>query len=169
MQLRSALTTADIQDAARLARPRFFWLRFLAASWYSTALCVAVLYSIGNALAQHHPINWNDAGLMLGLAALFYGIRWSRWRSRLGRAAAPRNRAASISIDPDGIRTKQESGATSFAPWASFSKWTEGRSVFVLSGKEGSMILPVDDGNRDSVRALLQGNIAGSGRPLARV
>jgi len=169
MQLRSALTTADIQEAGRLARPHYSWLRFLLASWYSTVLCVGALYGLSNDVVHHRPIQWKATVLVLGLAGFFYWLRWSRWKSRLGKATAQRNRAASISVDADGIRTRQESGATSFTPWASFNKWTEGKNVFLLSGEKISILLPVDDGNRDTVRALLQGNIAMAGRALAGV
>jgi hypothetical protein len=169
MQLRSTLTSADVHEAARLARPRLFWLRFFAYSWYATALCALAVIAAVRALLDHRPINWDTTGGLLAFAALLYGIRWTRWRSRLSKVAAVRSRAASISLDPDGIRTRQESGATTFVPWAGFSKWTEGKNVFLLRGKDGTTILPVDEGNRDSVRALLQGNIAVSGRAPARV
>jgi hypothetical protein len=169
MQLQSTLTSAQIHEAARLARPRYFWLRFFAYSWYSTALCVVAVYTAADALLRHKPIPWDATGGALAFALLFYGLRWSRWKRRLSRVAAIRSRAASISLDPDGIRTRQESGATTFVPWTGFTKWSEGRNVFLLTSKDGTTVLPVDDGNRDSVRALLQGYIVGSGRLPARV
>jgi len=169
MQLQTTLTSAQVQEAARLARPRFFWLRFFAYSWYSTFICVAVVVADVNAVAHHHPIRWNDTGFALALAALFYGLRYSRWRSRLSKVAATRSRNASISLDTDGVRTRQESGATTFVPWTGFTKWSEGKNVFLLTSKDGTTILPVDETNRDSVRALLQGYIVDAGRVPARV
>ena len=169
MQLQSTLTSAQVQEAARLARPRFFWLRFFAYSWYSTALCVVVLYTDVNALLQHRPIHWDTTGTLLGLALLFYGLRYSRWRARLAKVAATRTRNTSISLDTDGVRTRQESGATTFVPWASFTKWSEGKNIFLLTSASGTTVLPVDETNRDSVRALLQGYVVGAGRVPARV
>jgi hypothetical protein len=169
MQLQSTLTSAQIQEAARLARPRYFWLRFILASWYSTFICVAVVVADATAILHHRPIRWNDTAFALALAAVFYGLRWSRWKARLSKVAAIRSRTTSISLDPDGIRTRQESGATTFVPWAGFTKWSEGKNVFLLASKDGTTILPVGESNRDSVRALLQGSIVGSGRIPARV
>jgi len=169
MQLQSTLTSAQVQEAARLARPRFFWLRFFAYSWYSTALCVVVLYTDVNALLQHKPIHWDATGTLLGLALLFYGLRYSRWRARLAKVASTRTRNTSISLDTDGVRTRQESGATTFVPWTSFTKWSEGKNVFLLTSASGTTVLPVDETNRDSVRALLQGYVVGAGRVPARV
>lgn len=169
MQLQTTLTSAHIREAARLARPRYFWLRFFAYSWYSTTLCVIVLYQDANALLQHKPIRWDATAGLLGLAAVLYGIRYSRWRARLSRVAAVRSRTASISLDTDGVRTRQESGAVTFVPWTGFTKWTEGRNVFLLKSKDGATILPVDETNRDSVRSLLQACVIDSDRVPLRV
>jgi len=170
MQLQSTLTSAQVQEAARLARPRHFWLRFFAYSWYATALCVVALYTGADALFRHKPIPWDTAAGVFAFALLLYGIRWSRWKRRLSKVAARRSQsAASISLDPDGMRTRQESGAATFVPWTGFTKWSEGKNIFLLTRKDGTTVLPVDEGNRDSVRALLQGYVAGSGRLAARV
>jgi YcxB-like protein len=169
MQIQSTLTSAQIQEAARLARPRHFWLRFFAYSWYSTALCVVVLYADARAYLAHKPVPWNSTAGLLAFAGILYALRYSRWRNRLSKAVAARTGTASISLDTDGIRTRQQSGTTTFVPWSGFTKWSEGRNVFLLTRNDGKTILPVDESNRDSVRALLQGYVVSSDRVPARV
>lgn len=169
MQLQSTLSSAQIQEAARLARPRYFWLRFFAYSWYATLLCVVAIVTDANSLIHNQPIRWNGTLTLLGIAAVLYGVRYTRWRNRLEKAADRYSGTTTVSLDSDGVRTRKDSGSTTFVPWSSCTKWSEGRNVFVLTSKDGTTMLPVNDSNRDSVRALLRGNIVSSGNIPAGV
>lgn len=160
MEIRSTVTPEELREAVRLARPRYFWLRFAAANWYATLLLVVVIVANVNAVIHHQPAKWNNTLLFLVLVAALYGFSWYRWNSKVSKAATSSNvRSSLLSLDSDGIRTKLDSGASSFVPWASYSKWAEGRSVFLLSGRDGTMVIPADDGSRDSIRELLQSKI----------
>ena len=160
MQVRSTITPEEMQEAIRLARPKNFWLRFIVANWYTTALFTLVILATASASLHHRPVKWNGVGLFFLIIAALYGYSWYRWKARIARVASSRSRYESISVDSDGVRTTSGSGASAFIPWRSYSKWSEGRNVFLLMSKDVTTILPADDGNRDSIRAVLRSNIS---------
>ena len=160
MQIRAAVSPSELQEAARMSRGRSFWLRFFAANWYGTALLLLVVVVGANGAIHHQQMKW---GAMLGFAAIcvfFIGLSWYRWNSRLAKIAGASNaRSGTLSLESDGIRMTSASGASTFVPWSSYNKWIEGKSVFLLTGNDGTAILPIDDGNRESVRGLLTSQI----------
>jgi hypothetical protein len=162
MQLKTDLSPGEIREASRLLRPKNFWLNFLLASWYATALLiVAIAVLVNNTLIEHEPPKWNAIAICLVLAAIRYSISWSRWNARQVKAAgALKPGVGTRSLESTGIQTTLATGATSFVPWSSYNKWVEGETVFVVTGSAGPVILPVDMGNRDSLRGLLQSRIA---------
>jgi hypothetical protein len=161
MQVRTNLSQAELRDATRLARPKSFWFRFALANWYATAVCVGIIAVAIHALIEHQQPSWKGLGIFFLLGCVRFAISWNRWNERLKKAGEKANAGLSTrSLDTDGIRTTLVSGASSFAPWSSFTKWTEGKRLFVLTGSDGPVVLPIDEGNRDSLRSLLQSHIA---------
>jgi hypothetical protein len=162
MQLKTDLSPGELREAGRLLRPRNFWWKFLLASWYATALLiVAIAVLIDNTLIEHEPPKWEAILVCLALAAFRYGISWTRWNARLTKAAGTlKPGPGTRTLESSGIRTTLENGATSFTPWSSYTKWVAGDTVFVVTGSGGSVVLPVDQSNRDSLRGLLQSHIA---------
>src|ERR1700735_5377006 len=136
MQLKTELSPGEIREASRLLRPKKFWLKFLMASWYATALLVvAIVVMIDNTLIDHQPPKWNAIGICFGVAAIRYTISWSRWNARQTKAmVALKPVAGTRSLESGGIQTTLASGASNFVPWSSYDKWIEGESVFVLTG-----------------------------------
>ena len=161
MQLKTELSPVEIREASRLLRPKNFWLKFLLASWYATALlAVAIVVLINNILIEHEPPKWEAIGICFGVAAIRYTIAWSRWNDRLKKAqGALHPGPGTRSLESGGIQTTLASGASNFVPWSSYNKWVEGETVFVLTGSAGLVVVPVDSGNRDSLRGLLQSRI----------
>jgi len=162
MQLKTELSAGEIREASRLLRPKNFWLKFLLASWYATALLlVGMFVLINNTLIQHEPPKWGPIGIFFALAAFRYTVSWSRWNARQAKAQGALTPGTGMrSLESGGIQTTLANGANSFVPWSGYDKWVEGESVFVLTGSAGPVVLPVDTGNRDSLRGLLQSRIA---------
>jgi hypothetical protein len=161
MQVRAAIAPDELKEAARLSRPRYFWLRFFAANWYATAICLLVIGVGVNALIYHEHPKWGSMGIIFAIGAFFIGLSWYRWNARLSKAAgAASARSGTLALDMDGIRTTLVSGASTFVPWSSYSKWAEGRTVFLLTGKDGAAILPIDYGSREAIRGLLMSKIS---------
>lgn len=159
MQIRATLTPSEIKEAVRTSRPNRFWLRFLAANWYSTVLCLLIVGVAINGLLKHQNVRWGPIAGFLAFAAFFLWLSWFRWNARLEKAAAALNaKSGTIALDSDGIRSTFANGGTSFVPWSSFTAWKEGKSIFVLTG-ESAAILPIEDGNRDSIRSLIRAHV----------
>jgi hypothetical protein len=160
VQIRATLSPSELKEAARISRPRRFWLRFFAANWYSTAICLLVVGIAINALLNHQDVRWGPMAGVFAFGAFFICLSWFRWNAALEKAAnAISAKSATVSLDADGIRATFANGGSSFVPWSSFSAWKEGKNIFLLSG-ENSAVLPIDDGNRDSIRSLLMSRIS---------
>ena len=161
MQIRPAATPEEVREAISLSRSRYFWLRFIAANWYMSAIVLVVVGVNVNMLSNHQAPKLGPSALMLAIAAAFIGFSWYRTNTRPANATlAAITRIEGLSLDPDGVRVRLKSGTTTFVPWSSFTKWAEGRTVFVLSGSDGTTILPIDEGNRDALRNLLSSNVS---------
>ncbi len=160
MQFSTTPSPAELREASRLLRPPNFWLKFLGASWYATLLAVIALGVIVVALVGHRQVNWTSVAILLGLAVFRFGIAWTRWRDRVEKGmAAALPGAGTRTLDPTGIRSTLVNGVTSFAPWSSYGKWIEGKSVFIVTGTGQPLILPLGDNSPDMVRGLLQSQI----------
>lgn len=160
MQIRATLSLSELKEAARISRPSRFWLRFFAANWYSTAICLLVVGVAVNALVNHQNMRWGPMAGIFAFGAFFIWLSWFRWGAALNKAASGMSaKSGAVSLDADGIRVTFANGGSSFVPWSSFSAWKEGKSIFLLRG-ENTAILPIDDGNRDSIRSLLMSRIS---------
>ncbi|HZY63015.1 MAG TPA: YcxB family protein [Edaphobacter sp.] len=160
MQVRATVSATELQEAARLSRPRLFWLKFFAANWYSSVICLLVVGVAINALINHERMNWGAMAMVFAICVGFIGFSWFRWNSSLAKSAeAASARAGTLSLDSDGVRTRLASGTSTFIPWSTYSKWIEGRSVFLVTGNDGTTVIPIDDGNRDAIRSLLMSKI----------
>lgn len=160
MQVRAAASPQEVREAARLLRPRSFWFKFFLANWYATLLCLVALGADANGLLHHRHLPWGPAVGLLAVGAALLGFSWYRWNARLSKAAAAAiERSGTLSLQSSGVQTTLATGASTFVPWSSFTKWREGNSVFVLSGKDGTAIVPIDNGNRESIRSLLKDKI----------
>jgi hypothetical protein len=157
IQIRPAATVAEVSEAVVLLRPPNFLVKFLAANWYACALSALVVVFDVIALTLGKPayIGISIAVLALVAAALLYSwLRWSSSTSSALRSAT--ERMHDISLDPDGIHMVAITGAVNQIPWSTYDSWLEGKSIFILKGKDGAVILPVDDSNRDMLRVLLE-------------
>jgi len=161
MQIRSTISPLEIREAARLSRPRYFWLRFFAANWYATVICFLVIWAGMNALIHHEHLRWAYLTTMLAIGGFLMGFSWYRWNVSLSKTVeAVSARSGTLSLDSDGVRTTLITGALVFVPWSSYSKWVEGKSIFLLTGSDGATIVPIDDGMRDIVRGLLTSKVS---------
>jgi drug/metabolite transporter (DMT)-like permease len=156
MQIRSDATPQQVQEAAKLMRPRRFWFRFFTANWYASLLVAIVVGANVVRLNNGQPLRLGQAGLLLALAAAMFVLTYFLWNRKVCKnLQAATARIQSIDLDPEGVRIQLITGATTSVPWSSFSKWIEGETVFVLLGKDGTTILPAGDATRDSIRAML--------------
>lgn len=143
-----------------MSRPRRFWLRFFVANWYATTLCVLIIGVAVNAIINHQHPQWKAMAGVFGVATFFLWFSWYRWNANLAKAAITVSaKSGSVSLDTDGVRSTFASGATTFVPWSTFSAWKEGQNTFLLTG-ENAMILPFDEGTRDSIRSMLMSRIS---------
>jgi len=161
LQIRLQLTPAEVQEAISLSRPRNFWFKFLLRNWYLTLICLLVIGADINVVLHGKTPRWDATIALFAIAAVFMGASWFLWRGRM--SAAIRNassRVQALSMDPDGVRSSLISGSSTFVPWSSYTKWIEGATVSVLIGKDGMVIVPVDESNREMVRGLLSAHIS---------
>jgi hypothetical protein len=160
MQLRATLSSSELKEAALIARPTRFWLRFFAANWYSTGICLAILCMAIHGVVTHQQLEWRNMVLAFCAFAAIIWFRWNRWNARVAKIADTESaRSGVLILDNDGIRTTLQTGTSNFVPWSSYKQWKEGKRVFLLTGKEGDAIIPIDDGFRDSIRILLTSKI----------
>jgi hypothetical protein len=163
MQVRTASSAAELRDAAWISRSRYFWVKLSARNIHAMMILAVLLGVIVLSLIHHETPKFEQCMEMLVVLAFVCLMTWYRWNKMLKQnGAALKPRAGMMSLDGDGIRTTLETGATSFVPWGSYVKWVEGKKVFVLTGSDGSTILPIDEGNRDLLRGTLQSHIAAS-------
>lgn len=162
MQVRTASSPAELRDAAWISRSRYFWMKVSARNIHAVLILAIFLSVIVVSLIHHETPKPGQYIELLVVLAFVFLMTWYRWNKMLKQnGAALKPRAGMMSLDGDGVRTTLESGATSFVPWGSYSKWVEGKKVFVLTGSDGPTILPIDEGNRDLLRGTLQSHIAG--------
>lgn len=160
MQVRATLSPSELKEAALLVRPTRFWLRFFAANWYSTMICLLGLGTAINAVVTHQQLHWVKMAIVFCIGAGFIWSSWNRWNAKLAKISETATaRSGMLVLDNDGIRTTSQSGASNFVPWSSYEQWKEGKGVFLLTGSDGAAIIPIDDGYRDSIRALLVSKI----------
>jgi|SRR6185312_180267 len=166
MQVRTASSPAELRDAAWILRSRYFWWQFSARNIHAVLILLVLFSFLTISIVNRQMPKWEDMGGLLFGGAFFSLMVWYRWNKTFKKAAAAlKPRSGMMLLDSDGVRTTLESGATSFVPWSSYTKCVEGKSVFVLTGSDGPTILPIDEGNRDSLRGLLQSRIAGMSAP----
>lgn len=160
MQIRTDVTPTEVKEAIMLSRPRRFWLRFFAANWYMSLLSLGVIGVDLNTLLHHGTPEWGPTGILLAIAGGFIYFSWFRWNSKVSSSLRTANRRIeSLSLDRDGVKIKLRSGASTFVPWSSYSRWIEGKDIFLLVGEDGVTIVPTDEGSRASVRGLLASQI----------
>jgi hypothetical protein len=160
LQIRATLLPSELREAALISRPGRFWLRFFAANWYATVICLLVAGIAINGLINHEKLHWGPLAGVFAFGAFFIWLPWFRWNSALEKAAnAASAKSGTVSLETDGVRSTFANGGSSFVPWFSFSTWKEGKNIFLLSG-ENTAILPIDAGTRDSIRALLMSHIS---------
>lgn len=159
MQIRAVLTPSEMKEAAHISRPNRFWFRFLAANWYSTVLCLLMVGVSINALLNHETVRWGPLAGVFAFGAFFIWLSWFRWNARLEKAAEVLSaKSGTITLGSDGLRSTFANGGSNFVPWSSFTACKEGSSIFVLTG-ESAAVLPIDDGNRDSIRSLIRAHV----------
>jgi hypothetical protein len=161
MQVRSTVSPEEAKEAVDLLKPKNFWLKFFAANWYATLIGIIAIGVNANLLIQGKPVRLGpSAGLLLFVAAaLFYS--WYRWAGKVSKAfLAASQHVRELSLEADGLKSVSDTGASKFVPWSSYESWSEGKSIFLLKGKDGSAILPVDGGSREALRSFLQTKIS---------
>jgi hypothetical protein len=94
-----------MKEAVRISRPSRFWLRFFAANWYSTALCLLVVGVAINALLNHENVRWGPMAGVFAFGAFFIWLSWFRWNARLEKAAAVAlsTKSGTVSLDSDAF------------------------------------------------------------------
>jgi hypothetical protein len=93
-----------MKEAVRISRPSRFWLRFFAANWYSTALCLLVVGVAINALLNHENVRWGPMAGVFAFGAFFIWLSWFRWNARLEKAAvALSTKSGTVSLDSDAF------------------------------------------------------------------
>src|ERR1700742_2974035 len=116
MQISGKLTTEDLDDVRRIIRPKFYWLKVLAASWYGILLFGAIIWAtIAGLLGKTHP-NWTGLGILwLVIAALAAQVFYKAKKSSAKELAALNAGLPDwISLEDSGIKTNGPNGATSF-------------------------------------------------------
>ena len=160
MQVRATVSPSEMKEAARMLRPRYFWLRFFAANWYATVICLLIVGAAANAAIHHEQARWGSMAIAFAIGMFFIGLSWYRWNGRLTKKAQlTSSRAGTLSLDLDGVRTTLSNGTSTFIPWSNYDKWLEGQEIFLLQGNDANTVIPVD-GTRDAIRGLLASKIS---------
>jgi hypothetical protein len=160
MQVRPTVTPAEVREAINLSRSKYFWLKFITANWYATLICAAVIGVDVNLILQGQTPKWGGSAGMLAVGAALMFYSWFRSHSKVSKSLQEASaRIENLALDPDGLRIKLNSGTFTFIPWSSYNEWTEGKSIFLLTGKDGAAIIPVDESNRTAIRRLLSNQV----------
>ena len=163
MEIRTRVSPEEVKEAIELSRPRNFWFKFLLSNWYASLIGLLVIAADGNSLIHGQSVKWGpSAGLLVFVVvALWYS--WYSWNGKVSKVLqTASSRIQCLALESDGAKILTETGASSFLPWSSYKTWSEGMKIFLLQGKDGMTILPIDDGSRETLRNLLQSKIAGS-------
>jgi hypothetical protein len=143
MQFSGRLTEADLDDVRRLIRSKFYWLKFLAASWYGIVLFGAIIWVTIAALMGKTQANWTGLGTLWLVIAVI--VAWVFYRTKKSRtnevAVLNASRPDWILFEDSGISTNGPNGATAFQPWSNFKGWREGKRTLFLDMQSGSFIL----------------------------
>ncbi len=162
MEFACKLSNAEMREAVRLNRTkvtRLWWLlRYLRLIMVVGVLLVVMVAN----LRSHHP-NWSGVvGLAFAAALLAVVAVWS-WSFRDRRRVQRMNGAGErMTIDGNGIGMANALGATSFAPWAQFRGWREGRLVFTVGDAKAFRTVPksaLSEVQVAEVRGILQAQI----------
>jgi hypothetical protein len=161
MQVRPMLAPSEYKEAAVLIRSKYFWLKFIGANWYATTICIIVVVAFVNSVIQGKYQAMGRATLLLLFGAALIGYSWYRYTSSVAKAFEAQNSAReSLSLESDGVHITAKGGATVFLPWSGYSSWKEGKSVFLVKGDNGSLILPCDDISRKDIQTLLNEKVS---------
>lgn len=167
MQISGKLTEADLNDVRKTTRSKTYWLKFLLANWYGTALLIMVVWAtISGLLGQIKP-NWRAVGwiwAVIGGIVLWAVYNTNRARSREFKqlnATLPDQ----VSLTSEGLKWDGPNGATGFLPWRNFKGWREGRRVVLVDQREGNrfVMLPLaqlPEIERLPIRQFLQSHIS---------
>jgi hypothetical protein len=160
-QIKGKLTEADLNDARRLVRPKTYWLKLVAASWYGILLLGVILWAtVAGLVGASHP-NWTGlAGIWVVIAGI---VAWSfhstKRTSAKELAALDAARPDWIGLEHPGVTLNGPKGATAFQPWNSFTGWREGKRVLLLDMEAGRFIIvsvaELPEGEKQSIRQLL--------------
>jgi hypothetical protein len=119
MQVRATLSPSELKEAALIVRPTRFWLRFFAANWYFTVICLLVLGIAINGVVTHQTLQWRNMAIVFCIAGGFIWFSWNRWNAKLTKIAETASARSGMQVlDNDGIRTTSQSGASNFVPWS---------------------------------------------------
>ncbi len=166
MQFGGKLTEADLNDVRKMTRSKVYWLRFVTANLYRSAIILVLLWATISGFAGQTKPNWGHVAIIW--AAMCGLVLWAIYRTKRKRereladlnAALPDR----INVTNDGVKLDGPNGATGSMPWASFKGWREGQRVVLLDQRQGNrfVILPVanlSEIERLSIRQNLQSQI----------
>ncbi|HVZ82829.1 MAG TPA: hypothetical protein VG893_04080 [Terracidiphilus sp.] len=158
--IRPIPTDAEIKEAIALLRPPDLAIRLIVGNWYICAILLAVL-----ALDAYRILRGRAALVSLTLSVVIllcavFLFSYFRWAARIARdLRAFGQHVRELSVEYDGLRMVGGADVVTVMPWSAYRSWHEGKSIFLLQGRDGAVILPAETANRDVVRGLLQSMI----------
>ena len=98
MQVRSTLTPEEYREAALLSRSKYFWLRFFAANWYASIICLLILGVGISDLIHHTQPRWDLMALYLAVFGGFIAFSWYRYNEKIAKAGVAQNADTQVHI-----------------------------------------------------------------------
>jgi hypothetical protein len=163
MQLPGKINDADLKDIQKVARSRFYWLKFLLANGYGIAVLGAITWATILALRGRTTPNWN--ALTLTWVVIAGIVVWAFYSSKKksDREFTQLNAALPEQVDvtDDGLHLAGPNGAKVYFPWNSFVEWREGQRVILIRqrAEKSFVVLPVaqlSQVEREPIRQLLR-------------
>jgi hypothetical protein len=172
MELSGRLVKEDLDDVARLLRPRFYWLFLAWESWHGTVLLLLIVWFTILGLLGYTKPNWVAMGLIWAVIAgiVFWTARRVR-RERIEELA--RVNAAlpeCFKLTSEGIRWTEREGRAVLLLWSDVVAWRERGRVVAIDQSDGrpAVILSVGnlpEGERQRLRDFLRCQISPSQSP----
>jgi hypothetical protein len=165
MEFSGNVRREDLDDIARLIRPKRYWLRLVWETWHGAALMLAILWAtVAGFLGQTHP-NWTAGAVIWAVIAGI--ISWTAYSVRRERTQLLTELRSAMperfTLASGGIRWTGLDGRDVVVPWSDVTAWREsGRVVVLERAGRPAAILPVGDLTeleRQRVRDLIRSQI----------
>jgi len=167
MEVSTRVSRAEMQESIHLNRTTKSWAALIFGNLhlmlYSIAFLIGAGVAIGKAVSGHDPDLWRELLILIGILLFLAAIMYFKWSGNPSKTAKRINALnGTVRFESEGLHERLGSGASSFIPWTTVTRWKEGKRVFmVCTGRTFRTIAKAQMSEGDIVylRAILQANV----------